>query len=438
MNEPEATVGGEHSPKPSDAAATPLAADSPGVPHMSASAAPTRTTAAAPATEGASAASAPSGASSPASGNDARPSRRVKLPVALFLASCASTFWVGTTFLAPKALHVQAIVAGEQALAQRMSERIEAAREENGGDDAARPLERESPMLLWLLREGAQQRYLIEQNYEVGMSYMLAVMGILLCHELGHFLQAVRHRVPASLPYFIPMPLNPMGTMGAVIGMDSLRADRRQLFDIGISGPLAGLVVAVPLIWVGIERAEPLPRGEFARPRQILQQMRGGDPASLERAERQLDALLAHEVQPTFHMPWLVELMIERLRPDLEGQLPAPNAFLLAGWVGLLITGLNMMPISQLDGGHVIYALLGPSLARLVAKLFLISAIVYVVFFEDTAMWIMMLVLVILIGFEHPPTADDEAELSLAQRAVGFASLAIPFLCFPPQGITFQ
>ena len=81
---------------------------------------------------------------------------------------------------------------------------------------------------------------------------MLSVMAILLAHEMGHFVQAVRHGVPASLPYFIPMPLTPIGTMGAVIGMQGSKADRRQLFDIGITGPLAGLVVALPIAWYGV------------------------------------------------------------------------------------------------------------------------------------------------------------------------------------------
>ena len=84
---------------------------------------------------------------------------------------------------------------------------------------------------------------------------MAAVIGILLTHEMGHFIQTVRYRVPASLPFFIPVPVLITGTMGAVIGMEGSRADRRQLFDIGISGPWAGLIVSLPIIWFGIKSA---------------------------------------------------------------------------------------------------------------------------------------------------------------------------------------
>src|SRR5205823_6431654 len=88
-----------------------------------------------------------------------------------------------------------------------------------------------------------------------GLQYMLGVIGILLAHEMGHFLMALRHRVPASFPYFIPMPILLTGTMGAVIKMQGSRADRKQVFDIGLAGPLLGLVVAVPLLCVGIANA---------------------------------------------------------------------------------------------------------------------------------------------------------------------------------------
>jgi Zn-dependent protease len=98
-----------------------------------------------------------------------------------------------------------------------------------------------------------------QDRWLVGLQYMLGVLGILLAHEMGHFLMAHRHRVPASFPYFIPMPMLLTGTMGAVIRMQGGRADRKQIFDIGIAGPLAGLVIAIPLLCFGILYAEPIP-----------------------------------------------------------------------------------------------------------------------------------------------------------------------------------
>jgi membrane-associated protease RseP (regulator of RpoE activity) len=235
-------------------------------------------------------------------------------------------------------------------------------------------------------------------------------MAILLLHEMGHFLQTLRHRVPASLPFFIPMPISAIGTMGAVIGMDGMKANRRQLFDIGLTGPLAGLVVALPLVWIGVENAKIV---DVPPP------------------------VYNHEPEFIFHAPWVVSMMIQHLKPEIQpGQMLEDNAFLLAGWVGLLITGLNMMPVSQLDGGHVIYALFGRERAHRIAKAFVIVAILYIIF-NDAIIWAPMLVLV-LIGPTHPPSADDSVELSLPQKLIGYASLSIPFLCFPPQGITFQ
>jgi Zn-dependent protease len=106
----------------------------------------------------------------------------------------------------------------------------------------------------------------------------------------------------------------------------------------------------------------------------------------------------------------------------------------MAGWVGMLITGLNMLPISQLDGGHVIYALFGRNSGS-IARLFTVASIVYVVvFLEQAFVWTPMLVLVILIGIHHPPTADDTARLGPWRRALGVGSLIIPVLCFPLLG----
>ena len=235
-------------------------------------------------------------------------------------------------------------------------------------------------------------------NWQQGLIYMASVIGILLTHEMGHFLQTVRYHVPASLPFFIPVPILMTGTMGAVIGMEGSRADRKQLFDIGISGPWAGLIVSLPIIWFGIKYAAPIePNAEFQL----------GDPL-------------------------IFKLLTGYLRPDLPADvvLNKNNPLLMAGWVGMLITGLNMLPISQLDGGHVIYGLFGRK-ASLVARGFLIAAILFVVFGEHYN-WTLMLVLVIMLGVDHPPTRDDNVSLGFPRQVFGLISLAIPVLCFTP------
>jgi membrane-associated protease RseP (regulator of RpoE activity) len=242
----------------------------------------------------------------------------------------------------------------------------------------------------------------IAQNWSQGLIYAGAVIGILLTHEMGHFIQTVRYGVPASLPFFIPVPFLLTGTMGAVIGMEGSRADRKQLFDIGISGPWAGLIVALPIIWFGVKSATA---------------MQGGAPIVLGD-------------------PLIFKLMAHYLRPDIapDAILNKNNPLLMAGWVGMLITGLNMMPISQLDGGHVIYGLFGQR-AKIVARAFMIAAILFIVLGEHYT-WTMMLVLVIMLGVDHPPTRDDNVELGWPRRIFGLVSLAIPVLCFAPVQFT--
>lgn len=241
--------------------------------------------------------------------------------------------------------------------------------------------------------------FYVQSGPRAGLLYMTAVMGILLAHEMGHFLQALRYKIPASLPFFIPMPLTPIGTMGAVIGMQGSSADRKQMFDIGISGPWAGLVVAIPVSMLGILTAD------FVVP----------PPGTLS----------------DFTDPLMFQAMIAVLRPDLPaGAELVMNPFLMAGWVGMLITGLNMLPVSQLDGGHMTYALFGKR-AHYIARGFLFLAAAYMIV-TDTYVWTIMLVLVALIGCDHPPTANDRVPLGPLRWAIGIVSLAIPVLCFMP------
>jgi hypothetical protein len=289
-----------------------------------------------------------------------RPQRRRRwfLPVFLFLATCVSTFWAGTT----------------------------------------------SGHALDLIGHSEAAGYFLQRFWAEGLTYMGAVLAILLTHELGHFLQALRYGVPASLPYFIPMPFTPLGTMGAVIGMSGLQANRRELFDIGVSGPIAGLLVAIPITCVGVLQAN-------------------------------VAAFPPNAAVTIYHDPLLVKLLIQYLRPDVPpGYELQLNPWLMAGWVGMLVTGLNMMPVSQLDGGHVTYALFGRG-AHWIARIFLFLAVVAMVY-THTYIWSLMVVLVMLIGPDHPPTADDRAPLGPVRWLVGLASLAIPVLCFPPLGIS--
>lgn len=236
-----------------------------------------------------------------------------------------------------------------------------------------------------------------------GPLYAVCLMTILVCHEAGHFVQARRYGVKSSLPFFIPVPFPPIGTLGAVIGMSSSITNRRALFDIGISGPLAGLVPTLAFCFFGLVYDSQLgPANPF--PGQHVQPL--GEPLLF-----QLFGWLRYGAIPghqTIHI--------------------GPMA--MAGWVGLLITALNLFPIGQLDGGHVLYSLLRGR-AHWVATLILLGSIGLVVVFHYY-WWTLMLVLLMFMGPRHPPTGDDEMSLGTWRVALGWLTLAFLPLGFTP------
>ena len=237
--------------------------------------------------------------------------------------------------------------------------------------------------------------------YVGGLSYALAIMTILVCHESGHFLQARRYGVHASLPYFLPVPIPPIGTFGAVIAMEAGKGDRRALFDIGITGPIAGLIPTLVACYIGVANAEIVSKAanRFA--------LELGEPLILQ---------------------WMIQLK-HGVIPDHMTVVIGPIG--MAGWVGLLITSLNLIPVGQLDGGHVLYALLRRR-AHYVAQAVLLIALVALVFFPALKNWTLMLFLLILVGPYHPPTADDNARLGPVRVILGWLILAFVIIGFTP------
>lgn len=300
--------------------------------------------------------------------------RRVWLPIILFLLTCVSTFFVGATRWMPTE-YLGACFSGMNAYDPL-----------NFSFDAT-PLRR-----------------VLYSHWDDGLIYMACVIGILLMHEMGHFVMTLVYRVRASFPYFIPLPISPIGTIGAVIAMDGRKANRKEIFDIGLAGPLAGLVVAIPvLVW---------------------------GTAKLNFDEPPAGGL-------TVGLPLIVKLLLSYWQtagydPELGVAMSQANPFFMAGWVGLLVTGLNMMPVSQLDGGHVTYALLG-RWAHWVARIFMLVVFVYMAFFNFS--WVVMVVLVMLMGTDHPPTSDDTVPIGPWRTVLGWLSLLIPVFCFAPRAI---
>jgi membrane-associated protease RseP (regulator of RpoE activity) len=223
-------------------------------------------------------------------------------------------------------------------------------------------------------------------------------MTILVCHEMGHFIQAHRYGVYASWPYFIPVPAPPFGTLGAVILMEPRMGGRRALFDIGISGPLAGLVPTFIFLIVGLQHSHY----DLSSRSDLL----FGDPRLF-----------------TYLATWI-------LGPAPAGYELIKDPMAFAGWVGLFITSLNLIPIGQLDGGHVLYALLRRK-AHKVAKFLLFAALFMVIWkWEDYHIWALMLFLLFLMGPIHPPTADDEEPLGTGRIILGWLTLAFIFIGF--------
>lgn len=231
-----------------------------------------------------------------------------------------------------------------------------------------------------------------------------ALMFTLLCHEFGHFFQSVRYGVPASFPYFIPMPASPIGTMGAVIVMRPHEGDRRAIFDIGITGPLAGLVPALLFSIIGLQWSTVVnTAGE----------------AGLRLGEPLLFKALAY-------------LTFGPLGPNEE---VAIHPLAYAGWVGVFITALNLIPIGQLDGGHVLYGILRRG-AYPVSQAMLMLAMLGVVLFGYWG-WSLMILLLMLMGPYHPPTANDEVPLGTARTILGWATLLFVPIGFTPVPFMF-
>jgi len=231
-----------------------------------------------------------------------------------------------------------------------------------------------------------------------GLMYASAVMTILLCHEMGHYLQARRYGVRATLPYFIPMPLTPIGTFGAVIAMEPRQGNRKAVFDIGISGPLAGLVPTLLFLCLGLSWSHYKP---------------------IEQDDIILGA------------PLLVKAIFTSMYgPVPLGQHIAYHPVAFAGWVGLLITSINLIPIGQLDGGHILYGMFRKK-AHVASLVVLVVAISLSIRFWLPHYWL-MLGLIAFMGTRHPPTLDDSVPLGKWRYVLGLATLAFVIFGFTP------
>jgi membrane-associated protease RseP (regulator of RpoE activity) len=230
-----------------------------------------------------------------------------------------------------------------------------------------------------------------------GVPFSCTLLGILLAHELGHYLTCRHYRIRASYPYFIPAPTL-IGTLGAFIRIRSPILTRRLLFDVAVAGPIAGLVVAFPALALAIvhSRAGPV----LALPGAIT---------------------LGH--------PLALTLLARLLRPAVNASRIALNPVGCAAWVGLFATALNLLPMGQLDGGHILYASLGQK-HRLFSRAFSLALVpLGIVCWSG---WLVWAALLWLIGIGHPPVLVPSEPLDPARKTLALVAAVMFVLCFTP------
>ncbi len=238
-----------------------------------------------------------------------------------------------------------------------------------------------------------------------GAGYSAAIIAILLSHEMGHYLMCRRYGVPATLPFFIPFPFaNPFGTMGAVIQMKGIIPNRKALFDIGAAGPLAGLVVTFPIIVLGLH----------------------------------LSTVIIPDKHPEAGLILGESLLFKGLSYLVKGPLAENQDILLhpvayAGWAGLFVTAMNLLPIGQLDGGHVMYSLFGQR-SRYVTYIFLGALGVMAIKYPG---WALLFALLVFLGRRHPAPWDDFTPIDAKRRILGYFIFIIFILSFTPEPFKF-
>lgn len=282
--------------------------------------------------------------------------RRIVAPVALFLLTLLTTSFVGSQL-------------SRNFLANRPAFNFEE-------DLAVLSRVADNPAVLW-----------------EGLPFAVSLLTILLAHEMGHWVACRYHRLDATLPYFLPAPTF-IGTLGAFIRIRSPIYTRRALFDVGVSGPIAGFIVLLPFLGAGLAMSRVIPG-------------------------------IAKQGDLEFGEPLLLWLGSQLVFPGVPAADIALHPIARAAWVGMLATALNLLPIGQLDGGHILYAFFG-SWHRLLSRLFVAALIpIGIVTWYG---WIVWAVLLFFFALRHP-TIIDPMPLSAGRRALGVVALLIFVLC---------
>jgi membrane-associated protease RseP (regulator of RpoE activity) len=230
-----------------------------------------------------------------------------------------------------------------------------------------------------------------------GLPFSLTLLLILGAHEFGHYFVSRRHHIEVTLPYFIPAP-SLVGTFGAFIKMKSPILDRRILLDVGAAGPLSGMIVAIPILLIGL----------------YLSDIRPTAPDS--------GITLGSSI-----LFYIFSWIIYGSLPDTTGLILHPMAF--SGWIGLLVTAINLIPVGQLDGGHVAYAVLGRK-QHILSKLMVLSMVIMGL--TGWSGWLIWAALLMIMGLQHPPVVYDWIPLDEKRMVIGWITLTVFVLTFTP------
>lgn len=242
-------------------------------------------------------------------------------------------------------------------------------------------------------------------NIFKGIPFSFSLILILLSHELGHYVVSRYHNMDVSLPYFLPAPpfFSPIGTFGAFIKIKSPIRDKRSLLDVGAAGPLVGLIVTVPILVAGLKMSRIIQPAEMAEGKAVSIQL--GSSLLFELISRITLGIVPHDYHIILH----------------------PVAF--AGWIGILVTSMNLMPVGQLDGGHIIYAILGER-ARALSSIVIVALLF--LGFKFWNGWLIWAILLLVLGRRHPPPMDSWTPLDRKRKIIGVISIAAFIITFIP------
>lgn len=237
-----------------------------------------------------------------------------------------------------------------------------------------------------------------------GLPFSISIMTILFAHEMGHYLTCLYYGIDVSLPYFIPAP-TPMGTMGAFIKIRSPIQHRAALLDVGVAGPIAGFVLAVPALVIGLALSR------FVVTDAAAGGLNFGEPLIFK----------------------IVAFLMGKTPPAGMDLYLHPIA--LAAWFGFLATTLNLLPCAQLDGGHIAYALF-PGQHKRISQILVIALVPLGIFYWQG--WLVWVVLLLILRLRHPMTLDDSLPLERRHIWLGWIGLAMFILCFMPTPIAIN